>query len=106
VQKSRDRVKNLPVDQWFQQYREAISQTRALFRKEPEALPVRDTTRDILKKQPGKTLLGDVLTMDPPWSKYNRQGEVGLTAGFVMFILTAAGIMAVELLVEMTAALI
>jgi hypothetical protein len=106
VQKSRDRVKSLPVEQWFQQYHEAVAKTRALFQKEPEALPIQDATRDLLKKQPGKTLLGDVLTMDPPWSKYSKNGEQGLSAGFVMLLLTVAGVVAVELLMGQTAMLI
>jgi hypothetical protein len=103
VQKSRDRVKNQPVDQWFQQYHEAIGKTRELFRQDPEALPIQDATRTLLKKLPGKTLLGDVLTMDPPWAKYNRQGEQGPTAGVLMFLLTVAGVVAVELLMGQSA---
>jgi hypothetical protein len=106
VQKSRDRVENLPVDQWFQQYHEAISKTRALFQKEPEALPIQDATHSLLKKQPGKTLLGDVLTMDAPWSKYKKEGERGLTAGVIMLILTVLGYLIVAWLMEMTATLI
>jgi hypothetical protein len=106
VQKSRDRVKNLPVDQWFQQYHEAVAKTRALFQKEPEALPIQDATRSLLKKQPGKTLLGDVLTMDAPWSKYKKEGERGLTAGVIMLILTVLGYLIVAWLMEMTATLI
>jgi hypothetical protein len=93
VEYSRMQAKSIQIDEWFRRYGDAINQARAAFQAEPDALPVRDTTRTMLAGTPGRTVGEDLLDAGAPWEKYKTTGEVAVQGTLVLLVLMLLGVL-------------